>query len=116
MVLNTPSGVQMSTPSDTGAVAARRELAAIMFSDIAGYTSIMGRDEDKAIRALAEHRVVLRDLLPKFNGRMIGEIGDGTLSSFHSALNAVNCARQVQASLKDDPEMRLRIGIAHARL
>ena len=82
-----------------------------MFSDIAGYTLIMGRDEDKAIRALAEHREVLRSALPKFNGRMIGEIGDGTLSSFHSALDAVNCAREVQASLKDDPEMQLRIGI-----
>jgi class 3 adenylate cyclase/pimeloyl-ACP methyl ester carboxylesterase len=101
----------MSTPADLGAGAATRELAAIMFSDIAGYTFVMGRDEDKALRALAEHREVLRGVLPKFNGRMIGEIGDGTLSSFHSALDAVNCAREVQASLKDEPEMRLRIGI-----
>jgi class 3 adenylate cyclase/pimeloyl-ACP methyl ester carboxylesterase len=101
----------MATPSDLSAAAATRELAAIMFSDIAGYTLVMGRDEDKALRALAEHREVLRGVLPKFNGRMIGEIGDGTLSSFHSALDAVNCAREVQASLKDDPEMRLRIGI-----
>jgi len=82
-----------------------------MFSDIAGYTLVMGRDEDKALRALAEHREVLRGLLPRFNGRMIGEVGDGTLSSFHSALDAVNCAREVQAFLKDDPEMQLRIGI-----
>jgi len=101
----------MATPSDLSAAAATRELAAIMFSDIAGYTLVMGRDEDKALRALAEHREVLRSVLPKFNGRMIGEIGDGTLSSFHSALDAVNCAREVQASLKDDPEMQLRIGI-----
>jgi len=101
----------MATPSDLSAVAATRELAAIMFSDIAGYTLVMGRDEDKALRALGEHREVLRSVLPKFNGRMIGEVGDGTLSSFHSALDAVNCAREVQASLKDDPEMQLRIGI-----
>ena len=72
----------MSTPSDLSAAAATRELAAITFSDIAGYTLIMGSDEDKAIRALAEHREVLLSVLPKFNGRMIGEIGDGTLSSF----------------------------------
>ena len=71
-----------------------------MFSDIAGYTAIMGRDEERALRALAEHRALLRTLLPKFNGRMIGEIGDGTLTSFHSALDAVNCAREVQASLE----------------
>jgi class 3 adenylate cyclase len=82
-----------------------------MFSDIASYTAIMGRDEERAMRALAEHRALLRTLLPKFNGRMIGEIGDGTLSSFHSALDAVNCAREVQASLEGKDEFRVRIGI-----
>lgn len=82
-----------------------------MFSDIAGYTAIMGRDEARALRALAEHRALLRTLLPKFNGRMIGEIGDGTLTSFHSALDAVNCAREVQASLEGKDEFRVRIGI-----
>jgi class 3 adenylate cyclase/pimeloyl-ACP methyl ester carboxylesterase len=88
-----------------------RELAAIMFSDIAGYTAIMGRDEAKAIRALSEHRELLRTLLPKFNGRMLGEIGDGTLSSLHSATDAVNCAQELQAALVDDSELQLRIGI-----
>ena len=88
-----------------------RELAAIMFSDIAGYTLIMGHDEAKAIRALHEHRELLRSLLPKHNGRMLGEIGDGTLSSFHSATDAVNCAQELQAALVDDSELRLRIGI-----
>src|SRR5271167_1472120 len=88
-----------------------RELAAIMFSDIAGYTLIMGRDEAKAIRALHEHRELLRSLLPKYNGRMLGEIGDGTLSSFHSATDAVNCAHELQAALVDDSELQLRIGI-----
>ena len=87
-----------------------RELAAIMFSDIVGYTAMMGRDEQKGVRALAAHREQLRTLLPGFNGRMLGEIGDGTLSSFHSAVDA-NCARALQTSLKDDPELRLRIGI-----
>ena len=53
----------------------------------------------------------LRAVLPLFNGRLIGEIGDGTLSSFHSAVDAVNCARELQATLVDDPELRLRIGI-----
>jgi adenylate cyclase len=101
----------MSSSSETPPRNQTRELAAIMFSDIAGYTLIMGRDERTAIRALDEHRELLRGLLPKFNGRMLGEIGDGTLSSFHSAVDAVNCAREVQATLMDDPELRLRIGI-----
>jgi class 3 adenylate cyclase len=88
-----------------------RELAAIMFSDIAGYTAIMGRDEQAALRALDTHRAMLRTLLPKFNGQLIGEIGDGTLSSFHSATEAVNCAREVQALAERQRDCRLRIGI-----
>jgi hypothetical protein len=89
-----------------------RELAAIMFSDVVGYTAIMGRDAQQALRALKDHRELLRLLLPKFNGRMVGEIGDGTLSSFHSAIDAVNCARGVQASLlQDQPDLKVRIGI-----
>jgi class 3 adenylate cyclase/pimeloyl-ACP methyl ester carboxylesterase len=101
----------MTTPSDASGAIPKRELAAIMFSDIAGYTAIMGRDEQQAMRALADHRELLRSLLPGFNGRMLGEIGDGTLSSFHSALDAVNCARKLQAALGENPDLRLRIGI-----
>ncbi len=82
-----------------------------MFSDVVGYTAIMGRDENEALRALDAHRELLRSLLPKYNGRMAGEIGDGTLTSFHSALDAVNCAREVQESLQDQPELKVRIGI-----
>ena len=90
----------MPTSPDTAASNPTRELAAIMFSDIVGYTAIMGRDEREGLR-----------VLPQFNGRLIGEIGDGTLSSFHSAVDAVNCARELQATLVEDPELRLRIGI-----
>src|SRR6266852_43178 len=101
----------MSGSSGTPSAIPTRELAAIMFSDIAGYTAIMGRDERKALRALDDHRDLLRTILPRFNGRLVGEIGDGTLSSFHSALDAVNCARAAQAALQDDPGLKLRIGI-----
>src|SRR5258705_12448004 len=87
-----------------------RELAAIMFSDVVGYTAIMGRDEQKGLQAIADHREQLHSLLPKFNGRLIGEIGDGTLTSFHSVLDAIGCARELQTNLKDDPELRLPTG------
>jgi len=83
----------LATSPDTAANNPARELAAIMFSDVVGYTAIMGRDEQEALHALDAHRELLRSLLPKFNGRMVGEIGDGTLTSFHSAIDAVNCAR-----------------------
>jgi adenylate cyclase len=101
----------VTIPSDTLAANPTRELAAIMFSDVVGYTAIMGRDEQRAMRALAAHRELLRSILPRFNGRLIGEIGDGTLSSFHSAVDAVNCARDIQASLASASELRIRIGI-----
>ena len=74
-----PSSFQTPTGNLT------RELAAIMFSDVVGYTAIMGRDEQQALRTLEDHRELLRLLLPKFNGRMVGEVGDGTLTSFHGA-------------------------------
>ena len=96
---------------DNAASNPTRELAAIMFSDVVGYTAIMGRDENEAIRALDAHRELLRTLMPKFNGRMVGEIGDGTLTAFHSAIDAVNCAREVQANLQDNLELKVRIGI-----
>jgi adenylate cyclase len=101
----------VTNPSDLPAANPTRELAAIMFSDIVGYTAIMGRDEREGLRSVREHREHLRAVLPQFNGRLIGEIGDGTLSSFHSAVDAVNCARELQATLVEDPELRLRIGI-----
>ena len=101
----------VATSPDTPAKNPTRELAAIMFSDVVGYTAIMGRDEREGVRAIAEHRANLRSLLPRFNGRLIGEIGDGTLSSFHSAVDAVKCARELQATLVEDPQLRLRIGI-----
>jgi class 3 adenylate cyclase/TolB-like protein len=101
----------LATSPDTAVSNPARELAAIMFSDVVGYTALMGRDEQQALRALDAHRELLRTRLPKFNGRMVGEIGDGTLSSFHSAIDAVNCAREVQTSLQDQPELKVRIGI-----
>ena len=101
----------MPTPSDTQPSNPTRELAAIMFSDIAGYTAIMGRDEAKGLAARDAHRELLRSILPRFHGRLLGDLGDGALSSFHSAIDAVSCARAFQAATGDDPEFKVRIGI-----
>ena len=96
---------------DTLPPGAERELAAIMFSDVVGYTAIMGRDEQKGLAVVARHRERLRALLPRFRGRLVGEVGDGSLTSFHSVVDALACARELHAELRDDPELRLRIGI-----
>jgi adenylate cyclase len=101
----------MATPPDTDAAAPKRELAAIMFSDIASYTAIMGRDEQEGLDARNSHRELLRTILPRFNGRLLGDLGDGALSSFHSAIDAVNCARALQAATGNNPQFRIRVGI-----
>src|SRR5215472_8346250 len=101
----------MPSSSETTTANPTRELAAIVFSDIAGYTALMGRDERAAVRAMAEHRELVRSLVPRFNGRMIGDIGDGALASFHSALDAVHYARAMQAALAGDGTPTVRIGI-----
>jgi len=89
----------------------QRKLAAIMFTDIVGYTALMGKDEQKAMQILHKNRNVLMQLIKQFNGEWLKEMGDGTLSSFYSAVDAVNCAMEIQRSLKDDPDLNIRIAI-----
>ena len=88
-----------------------RKLAAIMFTDIVGYTALMGRDEEKALLILQKNRDVLKPVIESYKGKWLKEMGDGTLSSFPSAVEAVNCALEIQRSLKDESEFKLRIGI-----
>ncbi len=88
-----------------------RKLAAIMFTDIVGYTALMGEDEQKALHLLQKNRGLLKPIIEQFRGEWLKEIGDGSLSSFASAVDAVNCALAIQQVLKDDPDLKLRIGI-----
>ncbi|MFC2126504.1 hypothetical protein ACFLU5_17075 [Bacteroidota bacterium] len=66
-----------------------RRLAAIMFTDIVGYTSLMGSDEDKAFRLLRKNRDLQRPLIKKYRGEWLKEMGDGILASFTTASDAV---------------------------
>jgi len=88
-----------------------RKLAAVMFTDISGYTALMSKDEQKALAVLEKNRTLQKDLAVKLNGEFLKEMGDGTLLCFQSALDAVRCALAIQESLKDDPDLNLRIGI-----
>jgi adenylate cyclase len=95
-----------------------RRLAAIMFTDMVGFTSLGQRDEPLALRLLAEHRQIVRPLLSKHGGREIQTIGDAFLVEFASSLEAVRCAIEIQSALgsanakkPQDPPMLLRIGI-----
>ena len=87
-----------------------RRLAAIMFTDIVGYTALMGRDEDKAFRLLRKNRDLQKSLIKKYGGEWLKEMGDGILASFHTATNAVRCAGEIQYEAKK-AGIPLRIGI-----
>jgi len=89
----------------------QRKLVAIMFTDIVGYTALMSNNEQNALRILRKKREVLKPLIRLFNGEWLKEMGDGTLSSFSSAVDAVNCAHAIQLSLKRQPHFKIRIGI-----
>jgi adenylate cyclase len=88
-----------------------RKLAAIMFTDIVGYSALMSKDESFALQVLNKNREMHKALLKHHTGEFIKEIGDGTLSIFQSSWDAVNCAVAIQRSLAADSPYQLRIGI-----
>ncbi|MEN8247699.1 MAG: adenylate/guanylate cyclase domain-containing protein [Bacteroidota bacterium] len=89
----------------------KRKLAAVMFTDIAGYTTLMSRDEKQALALLQKNRDLQKSLAEKHHGEFLKEMGDGTLLCLQSALDAVRCAMEIQRSVQDDPDLNLRIGI-----
>ena len=62
-----------------------RRHAAIMFTDIVGYTALMGSDEDRAFKVLRKNREIHTKLINEFQGTLIKEMGDGMLISFNMA-------------------------------
>jgi len=88
-----------------------RRLAAIMFTDITGYTALMGNNEQKAFELLKKNRELQKPAIEKFNGRLIKELGDGIMSSFITVSDAVNAAMNIQKECIAGKEFQLRIGI-----
>ncbi len=88
-----------------------RKLAAIMFSDIIGYTRVMQSDELLGRSRVRRYRDVLDRQVSKHQGKVIQHYGDGSLTIFESAVQAVRCAIAIQSGLADSPPVPLRIGI-----
>ena len=88
-----------------------RQLAAIMFTDIEGYTSIMQHDEKEAVRIRERHRTSFEMTTEAFNGKIVQYFGDGTLSVFDSTVEAVDCAIELQKAFLEEPKIPVRIGI-----
>jgi adenylate cyclase len=96
----------------------QRKLAAIMFTDMVGYSALSQRDDKLALELLEEHRQLLREIFPRFNGTEIKTIGDAFLIEFNSALEAAQCAIEIQRTLAkrnhdvtSDRRIELKIGI-----
>ncbi len=89
----------------------KRQLAAIMFADMVGYTALMQEDEDEARRQRDIHRVLISSAVEGHHGEILQYYGDGTLSIFSSAVEAVECAISVQRALGEEDVTPLRIGI-----
>ena len=95
-----------------------RKLAAIMFTDIVGFTSLGQKNESLALALLEEHRKLTRSILKKHHGREVKTIGDAFLVEFASALGAVTCAHEIQKAIfennqstPNDRKLRVRIGV-----
>src|ERR1700758_5552101 len=96
----------------------QRKLAAIMFTDMVGYGALSQRDDKLALELLEEHRELLRKIFPRFHGTEIKTIGDAFLVEFQSALEAAQCAIEIQRTLAHrnadapaDRQIELKIGI-----
>jgi len=101
----------------TPAVGMERKLAAIVSTDVAGYSRLMGDDEEATIRTLTAYRVVISSLIQHYRGRVVDAPGDNLLAEFASVVDAVRCAVEIQQDLKtknaelpENRRMQFRIG------
>jgi class 3 adenylate cyclase len=101
---------------------AQRRLAAILAADVVGYSRLIERDEAGTLAALKSRRKdILQPLLAKHRGRIVKLMGDGVLVEFASAVNAVECAAELQDSmaaangdLPQESRILVRVGITSA--
>src|SRR6185436_7062752 len=96
----------------------QRKLAAIFSTDVAGYSRLMGDDEEATIHTLTAYRAVISSLIQQYRGRVIDSPGDNLLAEFASVVDAVRCAVEIQhvlktknAELPPHRQMQFRMGI-----
>jgi class 3 adenylate cyclase len=77
-----------------------RKLTAILCADGFGYSRLMGEDEEATLRTLSSHRKLIDSLIEQHRGRFVNSAGDSVLAEFASVVNAVQCAVDIQTTLK----------------
>jgi class 3 adenylate cyclase len=104
--------------SSSASPALERRLATILSADVAGYSKMMGANEEATIKALRGHRAVFDALLKQHRGRVFNTAGDAILAEFPSAVDAVRCATEIQTALQTrnehlpaDQKLQFRMGI-----
>ena len=91
--------------------ASGRRLAAILFSDIVGFTSLMGDDEASTLRIIEANRLIHDAAFRTHAGTFLKNLGDGMLASFDSVSNAVACASEIRQAVAEDGRFQVRIGV-----
>ena len=89
----------------------RRKLAAIVFTDIVGFTKLTANNQSKASSLLKKQRELFQPIIKSYNGKWIKEMGDGLLLTFDTVTDAVNCCINLQETSKQIDDLTLRIGI-----
>ncbi len=93
-----------------------RQLAVVMFSDVVGYTAMMGDNETAALTLLQRNHQIQKSLIEKYNGTFVKEIGDGLLAYFPSADQAALCSSEIQKQVAEDSGHKVRIGLNLAEI
>jgi adenylate cyclase len=88
-----------------------RKQAVVFFSDIVGYTRLMGKDEDAAFQLMKDNLILHQQVFSKFGGQVVKELGDGILGVFETAENALSASLEIQKSCLDHMKYQLRIGL-----
>jgi adenylate cyclase len=99
------------TPTLSFVISLMRQLAAIMFSDMTGYTALMQQNEQLAKEKHRRLKEVLETSVSFHHGKILQYYGDGALSIFNSAIDGVNAGVEIQQKLQQEPKVELRIGI-----
>ena len=89
----------------------KRKLAAIVFTDIVGFTKLTSEDQSQASSLLKTQRKLFQPIVTQFNGSWIKEMGDGLILTFDTVTDAVNCCIKLQETSKEVDYLNLRIGI-----